>query len=123
MGNCAACADQAGGTETKLQELPDNIGFTELSQMHYIEQTQGDKKSQNVARPPINLRFRIVTKNLFPELYDESLKEKKEQMQKTGLLSDGHTETRAVMYKVAYGTQVQIWEEEMRARAEPFSHS
>lgn len=39
MGNCAACADQAGGTDNKLQELPDSIGFTELTQMHYIEKT------------------------------------------------------------------------------------
>ena len=38
MGNCAACADQAGGTDSKLTELPDSLAFTELTQMHYIEQ-------------------------------------------------------------------------------------
>lgn len=79
--------------------------------MHYIANATSTASAPNKSANPtpqrsINLRFRIVTKSVFPELFDESLKQEKEIMQKTGLLSEKEVQTRNIMYKVSYGTQV-----------------
>lgn len=88
--------------------------------MHYIEKTSAEQKTQKTTQRSINLRFRIVTKSLFPDLYDETLKQEKEKMEKTGLLSQKEVQTRSIMYKVSYGSQVQIWEEEVKTSDDPF---